>query len=117
MDDTALGTRDERGDWSPNAPVSYSPVFAWPPKPLRDLRWIVGFPGYLLPWNLLYGALAVAAWYWATPSLATMRHFAVGWIAFIVVRNLVILTTWNVILHVRLYARRVQGSKFKELRG
>jgi sterol desaturase/sphingolipid hydroxylase (fatty acid hydroxylase superfamily) len=113
VDDLVVGTRDKRGDWSPNARVDYGPVFAWPPKPAKDLKWFAGFPGYVLPWNLLYAVFAIATWYLATPSLTTMRHFAPGWIAFIVVRNLVLLTVWNLIFHLRLFHRKAQGTNFK----
>jgi sterol desaturase/sphingolipid hydroxylase (fatty acid hydroxylase superfamily) len=113
MDDSAFGTRDSRGDWAPLGLIDYGPLFAWPPKPLRDVRWLAGFPGYILPWNLLYAALSVAVWLLATPSVTTMKHFAFGWIALIAVRNLVLLVVWNSIFHIRLYVRHAQDNRFK----
>jgi len=29
---TIGGYRDNRGEWRPENPVSYAPVFTWPPK-------------------------------------------------------------------------------------
>jgi hypothetical protein len=34
-------------------------AFDWPPRPRSLLKWFFGFPGYLLPWNLLYAVAAV----------------------------------------------------------
>ena len=70
MDDSALGTRNKRGDWAPSRRVTYAPVFVWPPKPVGFLKWLFGYPGYIWPWNLFYAGLAVAAWFIATPSYA-----------------------------------------------
>ena len=36
MDDLAYGTRNKRGDWSPNEPIQYAPLFALPPSPRRS---------------------------------------------------------------------------------
>jgi sterol desaturase/sphingolipid hydroxylase (fatty acid hydroxylase superfamily) len=113
VDDTAYGTRDRRGDWAPKKNVAYGPLFAWPPQLVKLAKWLFGFPGYLLPWNLLYAGAAAAVWLWATPTNATTRHFALGWIAYVLVRNLVIFTAWNSIFHVRLFVKRAQGNRFK----
>jgi sterol desaturase/sphingolipid hydroxylase (fatty acid hydroxylase superfamily) len=67
----------------------------------------------VLPWNALYAAAAVAIWLFATPSTATTRRFEVGWISFLLIRNLVLLTAWNSIFHVRLFVQRAQENRFK----
>ncbi len=113
MDDSTLGTRNKRGDWAPNRRVAYAPLFAWPPKPGKTLRWLFGFPGYIWPWNLFYAGLATLSWFVATPSIPTMRHFAVGWIAIILVRNAALIVCWYGVFHLRLYMRRAQGNRFK----
>ena len=38
MDETAFGTRTRRGDYRPDKPITYPPVFVWPPLPLIFLR-------------------------------------------------------------------------------
>jgi sterol desaturase/sphingolipid hydroxylase (fatty acid hydroxylase superfamily) len=113
MDDTTYGTRDRRGDWAPNKHVTYGPLFAWPPQPARLGTWLFSFPGFILPWNVFYAAAAGAAWFWTTPSTTTTRHLAVGWIAYILIRNLVLLSAWNSIFHVKLVVKRRQASRFK----
>jgi sterol desaturase/sphingolipid hydroxylase (fatty acid hydroxylase superfamily) len=113
MDDSALGTRNKRGDWAPNRRVTYAPVFVWPPKPVGFLKWLFGYPGYIWPWNLFYAGLAVAAWFIATPSYATMQTFGVGWIAIVLLRNAALIVAWYGVFHLRLYMRRAQGNRFK----
>jgi sterol desaturase/sphingolipid hydroxylase (fatty acid hydroxylase superfamily) len=113
VDDSALGTRNKRGDWAPHRRATYAPVFVWPPKPAGFLKWLFGYPGYIWPWNLFYAALAVAAWGIATPSSATMKTFGIGWIAVVLARNAALIIAWYGVFHLRLYMQRAQGSRFK----
>ena len=80
MDDLAYGTRNKRGDWKPNKLVAYPPVFVWPLRPAGIVRWLIGWNGHVLPWNLFYALLAVLFWRHLTPPLETMKSFALGWI-------------------------------------
>lgn len=113
MDDATYGTRNRRGDWLPNQRVTYAPLFAWPPKPGKTLKWLFGFPGYIWPWNLFYAALAAAAWFLATPSVASMRSFSPGWIAIVLVRNAALILCWYGVFHLRLYMQKAQANRFK----
>ena len=113
MDETLYGTRNARGEWTPTRPAGFGPLFDWPTKPLAILRWIVHVPGYLLPWNALYLGVAAALYAVATPSSPTMRTFAPGWIAAILVRNLAIVVVWYGLFHLQLYRRRAQDTRFK----
>jgi len=108
-----LGARNTRGEWTPNQRVEYAPLMVWPPRPVALLRWLFGYPGYVLPFNLLYALVAIAAWFVATPSRATMASFGVGWIAMVLVRNAVVLIAWYGLFHVHLYVRRAQDTRFK----
>jgi sterol desaturase/sphingolipid hydroxylase (fatty acid hydroxylase superfamily) len=74
---------------------------------------VVGYPGYLVPWNLALLAVSAAVWFLATPSVATMSTLALGWVAFVLVRNAVIVFCWYGVFHLRLYVRRRQGNRFK----
>ncbi len=114
MDDANYGKLDERGlNWVPNKPVSYGPVFDWPPNPRALFKFFFGYPGYFLPWNLLYAVAAVLIWQYLTPALETMREISFGWVAFIFVRNLglaiAVYGTW----HLWLYSWRKQSTIFK----
>jgi sterol desaturase/sphingolipid hydroxylase (fatty acid hydroxylase superfamily) len=113
MDDSALGTRNKRGDWTPNRRVAYGKVFVWPPQPVGFAKWLVGFPGYIWPWNLFYAGLAIVAWLVATPSMASTSTLSPGWIAVVLVRNAVLIVAWYGVFHLRLYMQRAQDTRFK----
>ena len=88
MDDALYGKEDARGNWAPNKPVSYGPAFTWPPDPRALFKWFFGFPGYLLPWNVLYAVAAILIWTFLTPSLETMQTFSLSWAVLILIRNI-----------------------------
>ncbi|MBN9023069.1 MAG: sterol desaturase family protein, partial [Rhizobiales bacterium] len=113
MDDSAFGSRDKRGNWTPSQPYEYAPVFVWPVRPLRLLKWLFGFPGYFLPWNLLFAFIALGMWLYLTPDMATMRTLAPGWIAFLLLRNAALTVAWYGLFHFILYVRRSQDRSFK----
>jgi sterol desaturase/sphingolipid hydroxylase (fatty acid hydroxylase superfamily) len=113
MDDTAYGIRDSRGFWRPFKRIEYPPVFVWPAEPRGIVKWLVGYPGYLFPWNAFYAVLAVLVWFFATPSLEEMRSFSPGWILFILARNLALILLFFGAFHLRLYIRKAQGTQFK----
>jgi sterol desaturase/sphingolipid hydroxylase (fatty acid hydroxylase superfamily) len=99
--------RNKRGDWKPGEPLSLAPVLVWPPQPLNLFKYLFGYPGYFLPWGVFYMAIPVITWLYLTPPLASMKTFEVGWIAYILARNLVmtivIVGAWHVWLHVIRY--------------
>ncbi|MDQ0468577.1 sterol desaturase family protein [Labrys wisconsinensis] len=113
MDDTLYGKRDKRGDWKPFKPIQYPPVFVWPAQPVAFVKWLFGYPGYILPWNLLYAAVGAALWLWLTPPMDEMRSFAPGWIAYLLARNAAIVFLFFGAFHLRLYIQKRQGTAFK----
>ena len=113
MDDSKIGTEDSRGYWVPNDRVSYGPVFEWPPRPKVLLKWFFGFPGYLLPWNVLYAVAAVGIWLYLTPPLDAFQTFSFGWAGLILLRNLVLTVAVYGAWHMWLYVWRKQGAVFK----
>jgi sterol desaturase/sphingolipid hydroxylase (fatty acid hydroxylase superfamily) len=110
MDDAAYGARDKGGHWKPFRLVEYPAVFVWPLRPLAIARWLFAYPGYILPWNLLYAAAAVGVWLYLTPSVLTLQSMAPGWIAFVLARNACLVLLFFGAFHLRLYIRRSQGS-------
>jgi hypothetical protein len=109
----AAGSVNARGDWSPSERVSYSPLFVLPLKPTKVLHWLVGYPGYVLPYNALYFVVAAIAWGVATPSRPTMSSWSPRWIAPVLLRNAAVLVAWYGLFHLRLYGQRKQDAKFK----
>lgn len=111
-DESQRGSRDARGHWKPYDLIEYPPVFTWPPKPRRAVKWLIGGAGWV-PYLVCYAALAVAFWLFLTPSMSTMETFAVGWIAFLFVRNAFAVVVAYGIFHFRLYMKKKQGTAFK----
>jgi len=113
MSDVTLHSRDGRGDWRPQKPLQAPPVFVWPPRPIDFLRWFLGYPGYLLPWTVLYVALAFVSWVLLTPDLSRMKHLDAVWISTLFVGNLALLCVIVGAWHWWLYIRNSQGLTFK----
>lgn len=113
MDDSKYGKSNTRGYWAPNEPISYGPAFVWPPQPRALLKWLFGFPGYFLPWNLLYAVMAILIWRYLTPPLDTLKNFSADWAMLILARNyglaILIYGAW----HLWLYVWRKQDTAFK----
>ena len=113
IEETDLGSRDKRGYWKPKKSISYGPFFEWPPKPKALFKWFFGFPGYLLPWNLLFALAAIIIWLYLTPPLEKMTTLNVDWIGFILLRNFILLIAITGSWHLWLYVWRKQDTKFK----
>jgi len=113
MDDLKFGAEDARGYWKPIKSISYGPFFEWPPKPKALFKWFFGFPGYLLPWNLLYALAAIIIWLYLTPPLEKMTTLKIDWIGFILLRNFILLIAITGSWHLWLYVWRKQDTKFK----
>ena len=110
MDDLKFGTRNKRGDYTPNTALDVAPILIWPPQPMKFLRWL---PHYILPWNALFMAIAVLIWAFLTPSRETLQTLDWHWIAFILVRNAILVFLVYGLLELWLYIRRSQGNRFK----
>lgn len=110
MDDLEFGTRDKRGNWRPDAPLQVGPLLDTPWSLIKVLKWI---PGYLLPWNALFFALATVSWVWLTPSRETLQTLESGWIAYLLFRNAALIFALYGVLELRLYIKRSQGNQFK----
>lgn len=113
MDEAKFGAEDARGNWAPNKPVGYGPVFSWPPQPKALFKWFFGFPGYFLPWNVLYAVAAVLIWMFLTPSLETMKNLSFNWIGLVLLRNILLAIAVFGGWHLWLYVWRKQGTTFK----
>ena len=110
MDDLKFGTRNKRGDWTPNEPLVHAPLFAFPPRPLALLKWL---PHYFLPWNLLWLASAVAWWVWIVPEKSVMVSLHWGWVLWLFAVNAVAVFLFYGAMELHLYIRRAQGNRFK----
>jgi sterol desaturase/sphingolipid hydroxylase (fatty acid hydroxylase superfamily) len=110
MDDLQYGKRNKRGDWAPNEPLRYAPLFSLPVDPKAFLRWL---PHYFLPWNVLFALSAVAYWAWVVPPVETMRTLAWGWPLWLYAVNAVCVFLFYGAFELQLYVLKRQERRFK----
>lgn len=110
MDDLRFGTRDKRGNYTPNEPAATAPLFTLPPRPLALLKWL---PSYFLPYNALFFVSALVWWAWIVPPVAVMQTLAWGWVLWLFAVNAVAVFLWYSAFELHLYIRRAQGNRFK----
>jgi sterol desaturase/sphingolipid hydroxylase (fatty acid hydroxylase superfamily) len=110
MDDLQYGTRNKRGDYTPNEPIALAPLFRFPPNPVALVKWL---PHYFFPWNILFALSAVAYWAWIIPPVETMQVLAWGWALKLFVVNAVVVFLFFGAFELRLYILRKQGNRFK----
>ena len=99
--------------WTPDLPLRVPPPLEWPPRPLRVLRYLFGFPSVFLPWTALYALLAYGLWRLLVITGSDLTELSPRWIAMLLGCNLAIATVFYGAWHSRLYGRRAQGIKFK----
>ena len=111
--ETVAEKRPLREAWQPPELPVVAPLWAWPPRPLDTLRWFVSTSGYLLPWNALFFAFALAVWAYLTPELSRAAAFRIDWIAEVYARNLGLMVLFTGGWHLRLFAFKGQGTEYK----
>ena len=113
MEESKYGKRDNRGNWVPDARISYGPFFSWPPQAIALFKWLFAFPGYFLPWNVLYALLAIFIWQFLTPSLDSFSANTSYWITMILGRNIVLALLVYGGWHLWFYVWRRQNTAYK----
>lgn len=112
MDNKATigGFKDSRGEWRPENPISYAPIFIWPPKVKKFFVWLFY---YLFTWNLVYLAIVIFSYYFLQPPIEEMKTFNISWISIIFLRNLALV--WIIFggWHLYLYKLKARGSEAK----
>ena len=120
VDDGSL-TRDAKGEWTPRV-VASGKMFSWPVRLKELLRYIFGFPGYLWPVPLFHVGLASLTWavlqpgagiHTAASAITILATLQPGWMLLMYVRNLALMVLMVGGLHLWLYYRRAQGTRFK----
>jgi sterol desaturase/sphingolipid hydroxylase (fatty acid hydroxylase superfamily) len=110
LDDLLYGTRDQRGDWTPNRRMEIAPFWAWPPRIGRALSWI---PEYLWPWNAFHAAVTLAYWYLVIPEIETMKTLSWGWALWLYAINAAAIFVMYGSIELFYYVKRRQGTRFK----
>jgi len=104
------GYRDKRGEWRPENPVQYAPIFVWPARLKQFGLWLFD---YLFKWNLFFFGITALTWFYFQPALERCRTFQVDWIAQMFFRNLALLWIIYGGWHLYLYTFRKRGHRGK----
>ena len=73
-------TADSLGDgWHPEVPITVPPLLLWPPRPIKVLEYLFGFPGLYFPWLTLYALIALGLWSVLEVAHADFAHMSAGW--------------------------------------
>lgn len=104
-------TRQEWNHTPEQLPLTFNPLFTWPPRPKAILAW------YWRSWfpitqSLVIVALACAAYLWASPTLETAQTIG-PWVGMIYLRNLGLTVLVAQTLHSIFHAQQWQGTTLK----
>lgn len=99
-------------NYTPDVPITVSPLFQWPIRPLAVLRWIRD-SWFLISEKLIIVGIAFATLIWTQPSLEVTRNLEPGWIAGIWLRNIILMTAVAGGLHIWFYHWNAQGRKLR----
>ena len=96
----------------PDTPLAVSPLFTWPLRPSEILRWVWN-AWFLISERLILVAIAFVSVTWFQPPLEETQTLALGWIAELYARNMVLMTAVAGGLHLYFYTFTKQGQRLK----
>jgi sterol desaturase/sphingolipid hydroxylase (fatty acid hydroxylase superfamily) len=99
--------------WLPEVPITVPAPLLWPPRPMKILAYLFGFPGLYFPWITLYALIALGLWMLLRVTHSDFTHLLAGWTLLLFGCNVVIAAVFYGAWHARLYWRRAQGIRFK----
>ncbi len=108
MDDLQYGTRDKRGNWTPNRLPEIAPF--WEGKFNQMGRFLID---YIWPWNAFHMATALLYWAFVIPDVATMQTLSWGWALWLFAVNAAGIFVMYGAVELFYYVKRVQGTRFK----
>ena len=111
--DTEFGTRDKKGHWKPFGKILTNPLYIIPPQPIKFLKWLFGWNGYIFPMQFIWACMAFIAWFYFTPPFEQMKNFEMNWILFILFRNTLIIAFYTSFFHLYFYTFKKQNNNFK----
>ena len=109
MDDLQFGTRNKRGDWSPNAHPQIA--FFWK-TPLDVRKWVTFLIGYVWPWNVFHMAVTLIYWNYLLPDWETMKTLSWDWVLWLYAVNSVGIFLMYGAIEFFYYCMRRQGMRF-----
>ena len=105
-------TSSQKKTWNYTTPVLFSPLFAWPPKPIDALltltkRWVT------ISRNVMFLGMAFLVFRFLVPELGVMQSLSPGWVGAIFLRNFLFMLVIAGSLHLYLFTFRLQGKRLK----
>ena len=94
---------------TPNVPLQVSPLFRWPLQPVAILRWFWD-SWFLISERLIIVAIAFISLTFFQPPLEETKTLAVGWVAEMYIRYLLLMTLVAGGLHLYFYTFTKQGK-------
>jgi len=96
-------------NYVPELPLKPAPYWAWPPQPVKVLQF--WFDNFMTQTDrVLFVLLAFGVAFWAQPFAATEANLAFGWIAWALIRNLLLVGIVVGGLHIWFYGVDGQGN-------
>lgn len=108
MDDTQLGSRDKRGNWTPNKRLEIAPI--WSGQFSKLGHFIVEM---IWPWNAFHAATALLYWVFVIPDVDVMKTISWGWALWLLAANALGIFVMFGAIELFYYVRRKQGNRFK----
>ncbi len=109
MDDTKYGTRDKRGNWTPNQPVEIAPF--WLGKFSKMGKFLLD---YLWPWNAFHMAVTLAYWFLLIqPNLDAFKSLSWQWALILYAVNAGGIFVLYGSVELIYYVKRKQDRRFK----
>lgn len=109
MDDLKYGTRDKRGNWSPNTYLEIAPF--WTGKFSKLGSFLVE---YLWPWNAFHMMVTLAYWFLLIkPNLEAFSTFSLTWVLVLYAVNAGGIFLMYGSVELFYYIKRKQGTRFK----
>jgi len=102
----------QQWNYRPGVPINTSPVFQWPPNPVKIAKWFAA-RWFVFGENLILVALSSLTWFYFHPSLEQTATLKLDWILMIFVRNIILISIVAGGLHFFLHSRKSQGNRLK----
>ena len=97
---------------TPNVPLKVSPFFSWPPRPVEMVKWVFN-SWFFVTEKLILVGIAFISFYWFQPPLEVTRTLAIGWVAEMFIRNVILMTLVAGGLHMYFFTFSKQGKALK----
>ena len=62
-----LDRNTESDGYRPPDPIGLPPIFAWPVRPIKSVKWLL--VEFLFPWSFIFVGLAIVSWNFLTPEI------------------------------------------------